>query len=447
MAGQLGVVSGTALPLILARRLQEGDPTGCLRRALGHFPSPELAKGIVKKYFVDGGKPSDKPYRSVPMFSAAPGKELLRLTVVSNFVEVFLAKEGHSGIVGINYLEKIQMPNLSSLYGAMLAGVDYVLMGAGVPRKIPGIMDELTGHGDVSLRLNAEGVSRDRDHRSRFSPSEILEKGLPSLKRPKFLPIIASAILAITLAKKASGQVDGFIVEGPTAGGHNAPPRGATVLDAKGEPVYGPKDDVDLGKIRELGLPFWLAGSYGTPEKLRSALDAGAQGVQVGTAFALCQESALADSVKQELLARVVAGTTEVRTDTVASPTGFPFKVASLENSLSNPMCYADRPRVCDLGYLRHPYEKDDGSLGYRCPSEPVDDYVRKGRNIEDTVGRKCLCNGLMANIGHPQLQKTGYREQPLVTIGDDVKDLTRLMNNGNTSYTAADVIRHLLGE
>ena len=33
-AGQLGVVSGTALDSILARRLQMGDPEGHLRRAL-----------------------------------------------------------------------------------------------------------------------------------------------------------------------------------------------------------------------------------------------------------------------------------------------------------------------------------------------------------------------------------------------------------------------------
>ena len=32
--GQLGVVSGTALDVVLARRLQDGDPGGHMRRAL-----------------------------------------------------------------------------------------------------------------------------------------------------------------------------------------------------------------------------------------------------------------------------------------------------------------------------------------------------------------------------------------------------------------------------
>jgi NAD(P)H-dependent flavin oxidoreductase YrpB (nitropropane dioxygenase family) len=60
-----------------------------------------------------------------------------RVTILANFVEVFLAKEDHAGVVGINLLTKVQMPNLPSLYGAMLAGVDYVIMGAGIPREIP----------------------------------------------------------------------------------------------------------------------------------------------------------------------------------------------------------------------------------------------------------------------------------------------------------------------
>lgn len=40
-------------------------------------------------------------------------------------------------MVGLNLLEKIQIPTLPSLYGAMLAGVDYILMGAGFPDAFP----------------------------------------------------------------------------------------------------------------------------------------------------------------------------------------------------------------------------------------------------------------------------------------------------------------------
>jgi len=42
------------------------------------------------------------------------------------------------GLVGINFLEKIQLPPCLALR-AMLANVDYVLMGAGIPRAIPAL--------------------------------------------------------------------------------------------------------------------------------------------------------------------------------------------------------------------------------------------------------------------------------------------------------------------
>ena len=113
-----------------------------------------------------------------------------------------------------------------------------------------------------------------------FVPREFMERDLAPLTRPRFLAIIASNVLATTLLKKSNGRVDGFVVEGPSAGGHNAPPRGKPQFNQAGEPVYGERDKVEVENIRDLGLPFWLAGGYGSPEKLREALSAGAAGVQ-----------------------------------------------------------------------------------------------------------------------------------------------------------------------
>ena len=56
LTGQLGVVSGTALDVVLARRLQLGDPDGHLRRALDMFPFPEIAQRVLQRYFIPGGK-------------------------------------------------------------------------------------------------------------------------------------------------------------------------------------------------------------------------------------------------------------------------------------------------------------------------------------------------------------------------------------------------------
>lgn len=443
--GQLGVVSGTAINASFARRLQDGDPGGHLRRALDRFPDPAMRDRVLIKYASPAGKPAGVPYRNVPMFTQRPGRALLELTLLANFVEVTLAKEGHDGVVGINLLEKIQMPTLPSLYGAMLAGVDYVLMGAGIPREIPAILDLLSRNEAVEMRLAVEGARPEDDFRMRFDPREILPEGVPPLTRPHFLAIVASDALATTLARKSSGRVDGFVIEGSVAGGHNAPPRGPLSLSEKGEPVYGPRDRVDLQKIRDLGLPFWLAGGCADPRRLREALDQGAAGVQIGTAFAFCRESAIEEHLKQAVLRLALRGGAEVFTDPLASPTGFPFKVLQLDGSVSRREIYERRPRRCDLGFLRRPYRKEDGTLGYRCASESPEDYVAKGGSLEETVGRKCLCNGLAATIGLPQVLKTGYVEPPILTSGDCVNDIVDFIKPGETSYSALDVLRHVL--
>ncbi len=443
--GQLGVVSGTAIDVILARRLQLGDPGGHMRRALAAFPVPALAEAVLARYFRLNGKGERAPFLAKPIHTAHPRAALQALTVVANFVEVFLAKEGHNGRVGINLLEKIQLPTLASLYGALLAGVDYVLVGAGIPLEIPGVLDRLAQHETVSIRLQVEGAAPDDDFRLSFDPKRLLGVDLPPLARPKFLAIIASVTLALTLKKRASGRVDGFIIEGPTAGGHNAPPRGQLQLDDTGAPIYGPRDEVDLEKIRAIGLPFWLAGGYGQPEQLQAALATGASGVQVGTAFAFCRESGFDAAIKADVLQRTLRGEVAVFTDPVASPTGYPFKVLGLPGTLSEQEEIDGRSRICDLGYLRHLYKREDGTLGYRCPSEPVEDYLEKGGDRAETVGRKCLCNGLMANIGLAQRRPGGYVEQPLVTAGDDLQVLAQLAARYGEEYGARDVVDYLL--
>jgi len=240
--------------------------------------------------------------------------------------------------------------------------------------------------------------------------------------------------------------VDGFVIEGPRAGGHNAPPRGKMALNENGEPVYGERDQVDLQKIRDLGLPFWLAGEFGSPKKVEEALAAGAAGVQVGTAFAFCDESGLLEAYKKELLAKALNGQTRVFTDPLASPTGFPFKVAQLEGTLSDPSVYAARPRICDLGFLREAFRTDDGQVDYRCPGEPATLFVSKGGKLEHTVGRKCLCNALVANIGLPQMRNGKHVEKPLITTGDDLKHVAQFLPDGQVSYSAEDVVATLMG-
>jgi nitronate monooxygenase len=232
--GELGVVSGTAMDTVLVRELQNGDPEGSIRRALATFPDQDMTQRCLEKYFVPGGKGFDQPYKSVPMWTITPPQNLLETCVLANYCEVWLSKHNNDGTplegtgkVGLNLLTKVQLPTLPSLYGAMLADVDYILMGAGIPMKIPGILDNLAESKDCQQQLDT--VDRAEDVVLNFSPKAFWEAaGKPELgdlvlKRPNFVPIVSSVVLAQSMLKRANGKgptngINGFVVELPTAG-------------------------------------------------------------------------------------------------------------------------------------------------------------------------------------------------------------------------------------
>lgn len=446
--GQLGVVSGTAIEVIMVRKLQDGDADGSVRRSLYKFPNQELVKDIIDEYFVEGGI-KDNDYRQLPMFNVDSGYKLKALSIAASFGEVTLAKEEHNGKVGINLLEKIQLPNIYVLYGSILAGVDYIIMGAGIPREIPGIIDSLSQNKKAKLKIYVEDSTLDDQYFMELDPNDFVDVSkLSPLKRPFFLPIVSSNILAVTMAKKANGKIDGFVIEYPTAGGHNAPPRVKGEFNEMGEPIYGPKDHIDLEKIKELGLPFWLGGSYGHYDSLQKALSLGATGVQVGTAFAFCEESGFTDEIKKKAINLAKGNSGRVFTDPSVSPTGFPFKVLRLSGTLSENEEYEKRTRICNLGYLRQIFKKDDGQIGYRCPAEPEKQFVEKGGDIDKTRCCKCLCNALISNIGFASKYKNGYLEAPLVTVGDCFNSIRAfLKSNLDETYSALDVLTKLLSK
>lgn len=444
MQGGLGVVSGTAIEVVVARQLQLGDVGGHLRRAFAAFPIPEIAQRFWNRYFIQGGKSPEAAFRSVPMYRVPSEPELEAMTVVASFAAIHLAKEGHDGPVGINLLCKIPLPTLPTLFGAMLAGVEVVLMGAGIPRMIPGVLDDLAAGHSTELRLDVEGALPEDYFAATFDPCKIYGGPCPQLQRPKFLAIVSSSTLAMTLAKKANGRVDGFVVEYAEAGGHNAPPRGGMTLDANGEPVYGLRDRPDLTQIAKLGIPFWLAGGFGAPGKLTEALALGASGIQVGTAFAFCEESGMDPALKLQILQRCQQGKIRVFTDPAASPTGFPFKLVL--DAGEPVMDDSDRRRICDLGYLRKFYRKPDGALGYRCPGEPTQEFMKKGGCIEATEGRACICNGLLATAGIGQVRSRHYQEPPIITAGDRIGEIA-VFARGESSYPASRVLEVLAAQ
>ncbi|MHB8379871.1 MAG: nitronate monooxygenase [Acidimicrobiales bacterium] len=440
-AGQLGVVSGTAIDNVFVRRLQEYGVDPELQTVLDQFPLQSAVDEVVT-HFASRRRRASESFRNLAMLTHQSTDRSIDIVVLAAFVEVALAKMGHDGDVGINLLTKVQIPTAATLCGAILAGVDYVVMGAGVPTHIPDVLERLSLGQPVDLPLSVTDATSDHPATTmHFDPSRYL--GSRTLTRPRFLGIVSSHVLANALAKRSNGPVDGFVLERPVAGGHNAPPRGDFGIDVHGNPKYGPRDVVDFDVLRGLMVPFWIGGGVTSPQDVKDALSLGASGVQVGTLFAYCDESGMDPVLRREVLDEVKTGTVSVRTSLRASSTGYPFKVASVEGTISDPRVYDERTRTCDQGYLREPYLRPDGSVGFRCAAEPVSAYVRKGGSREATVDVACLCNGLMATCGLGQVRSDGRRESAIVTSGDAINDVRALLN-GRDRYSARDVIAHL---
>ncbi|MGL4651442.1 MAG: hypothetical protein ACRC1H_18700, partial [Caldilineaceae bacterium] len=141
-----GTVSGTALDVVYTRKLQLGDPGGHVQRAFDAFDSRfgvNIGRRIFDRFFVPGGKEPNAHFKPTPMqvARAVDGRKkfgdpapdsapialklddsTIELVILTAFAEVWLAKEGHNGVIFINFLNKIEVPLIYALYGAMLAG-------------------------------------------------------------------------------------------------------------------------------------------------------------------------------------------------------------------------------------------------------------------------------------------------------------------------------------
>jgi nitronate monooxygenase len=477
-----GTVSGTALDVVYTRLLQLGDPGGHARRALQAFDSKfgvEMGRKICDRFFIKGGKAPTDRFRSAPMqivrtfdgqksFALPNGEtsnipftlddDIIELLIATGFAEVWLAKEGHSGNVFINFLKKIELPMIYVLYGAMLADVDGVIVGAGNPDGMPFLCQQLAAHAEVTHEISVLYRKTGEEFMMKFDPKQVAGGKLVAqpLDRPAFLAIVSLERLVAMLADSDTMPPDGFIIEHHTAGGHNANPVGPMVKDELGQPIYSSKDEADLAAIRAAGIPFWLAGGYGSHAKLNEALAQGANGVQVGTVFALAEESGMRPEYKTAVLTAMKNGADDadlVRTTTF-SPTGFSFKVAQIPETLSDDQTYDERRRICDIGLLQQrglskPDEHGERTLFHRCPAGPIESYV-KNRGLERNTGeRRCLCNGLLASVGLGQVKKiqgVPTEEPAIVTLGNDLDGVRRLSRQGQMHYFVADVVADILG-
>ncbi|MCU0821642.1 MAG: hypothetical protein MUC95_04110 [Spirochaetes bacterium] len=479
-----GTVSGTALDQVYVRLLQEGDPGGHIKRAfdaLDSITGSDFCGKLYERYHILGGKSPEARYRPSPRFimrfengeshlpahiSADTGPvrlmmhgDMIELLIASAFSEVWLAKEGHRGRIFINFLKKIEAPLVCSIYGAILAGADGIVVGAGNPDGLPALCGELSMHREVSMEFPVLYKEPGEKFILPFNPAKYISDELKKtpVRRPAFLSIVSHETLARALAESGSGAPDGLIIENHTAGGHNANPLGPLVTDELGQPVYGENDMADIRAIKKTRLPFWLAGGYDSSEKMMEALDAGANGIQSGTIYAFSEESGMLSGHRAAVFNELKQGKDDqsiIRT-TMYSPTGFSFKVAVLNGTLSQDDVYIKRKRVCDIGLLQQvglskPDENGMRKIFQRCPAAPLGIFVKKRGLPRNTEERRCLCNGLISGAGYAQVVEnedgTCSTEPPIVTAGGCLNGVRRMSQNGSRTYTCSEIAGDILG-
>lgn len=83
----------------------------------------------------------------------------------------------------------------------------------------------------------------------------------------------------------------------------------------------------------------------------------------------------------------------------------------------------------------------EDKTIRVRCPSEPISAYLRKGGNLEDTVGKGCLCNNLTANAGY------GSPKEPFVVTFHDIKAARELFFKYGEKIYVKNVFKEILSK
>lgn len=485
LAGGRGVTSLEGVDHILARSLQDGDPTGSIMRVIDEFErrfqAHELAD-YARSFYIEGGK-TTPGYRKLPMFGNNPSKGIEGLSVLGGYWIVRTAKvgrflQGPEVKIAANKLEEVQTPIPSVVFGGMLAGLDEIEISAGLPFQIRGMVNALCGLESVKYKLDVHsGSSESRDSRNaghfvRFNPRRHIGRLDGELKPPKITGVASSnvAIRFLTDQTRHPNAIDQLKVEFPEeTGGHSTKPRDI-VYNKAGEYQYGPKDKIDLKLARKLtdanGIQLTVAGGYSTPEDVKYVIEEiGADSVTVATIFQYCRESGLPRRKKDAIIAAALSDNIRIFNDPRISPTGYAFRVVSKVPgilSIGDPEVYEEWNRTdpndidsnniprdlhkeCTMGRLRERFIRN-GRLAWRCKSEPVRDFVRKGGKEEATHGAGCACEMLMEPIDLGQIHDDGYVIPGLYSAGAKIGFLgdSRLMR-GRTSYSARDTIQYLV--
>lgn len=283
------------------------------------------------------------------------------------YEEVSEAK-ARGGFAGINIMCALARDYNDSVKGALDAGADVIISGAGLPVSLPAIQDP---------------------------------------KDTALIPIVSSARALDIICKKwekLGYRPDAVVLEGPLAGGH---------LGFKMDQI-----DIESNRLENLlppvldmarkhgDFPIIVAGGIYTFEDISRFLKAGAAGVQMGTRFLATEES----SASQDYKKSVVAAKDEdiIVAFDPGSPCGLPFRIIKQSPMYVSALSKLRKPK-CDKGYV---LQKDAEGKFSVCPAKVSNEH------------HFCICNGLLSSASY-----NSDREEPLYTVGTNASKVDRIVS------------------
>lgn len=440
--GGAGTLSETGGAIRLARMLQDGDPDGHIHESLVQFPNQNMVDYVYEKYYLpDGKRPMRRAfkYRPVPKYflenKVVEGlgvAEVEMLTVLDAFEQVVTARRisQGNGILGVNGLGKIPMPMSAALYGAMLAGAEYTVRGAGVRTDVPDVIETLYNGNPVDYEVKVDYAQPGSPHKNAAVHFDPAPYGGQPKSRPEFWAIAGTIGGAQAYL---DGGADVIVREDRVAGGHNMPER------IKEDPIEA---------FIALDAPIILAGGVARMG-LKRAVELGAAGIQVGSLFAVSRESGMAPAERGKAISLALQDRLEITDDTEVSPTGYPFRTANIPLTAVDPKTDGLMSRECPLSVLHTPFENAHGAVEYRCAADTVEKALPKFRGpkaLAKVMGARCLCRVLFASSGKGQINsQTGERDVSLVTLGatapDDIRDIVAQYGRPITAETVMKYI------
>ncbi len=279
--------------------------------------------------------------------------------------EIRLARKNTDGVLGVNIMVAISEFE-ATVKAAIQEGIDIIFAGAGLPLNLPAFKEK-------------------KD-------------------KTKLIPIVSSAkaakLISMKWQRKYEYLPDGFVVEGPKAGGH----LGFKVEDLEKEEFSLPnlvREVCEVTKLlaKEYGkkIPVIAGGGIYTGADIFNIMEIGASGVQMATRFVATEECDASPEFKQAYV-----DCTKEDIGIIKSPVGLPGR-AIIGDFLKSVELGNERPKNC-------PWE-----------------CIKTCKKTESPYCiSKALVNALKGNMnrGFAFIGANGYRVEKIVKVKELFKEL-----------------------